>query len=106
MYNPNPFVEHRRLHKVQLLELIQKTKNLPIEQVIAIFSLKTGLKRATIREYLDELEEAGLFDQNVGVPSKDGAKANQQENQRDNDRPAGADQCSEGTGTRNNGSKQ
>jgi len=69
--NFNPFVEQRRLHKLKLLDMIQKNKGMEREQLIALFSLQTGLKRQTVKEYIDELEEAGIL-QNGG---RDDSKA-------------------------------
>jgi hypothetical protein len=61
VYTINPFVNARRILKNQLYELIKKNKELSKEQIIALFSLQTGLKRSTINEYWQELEEAGLL---------------------------------------------
>lgn len=66
----NPFVEQRRLHKLRLLDLIKKNPTLDREQIIAVFSLQTGLKRATIKEYLSELEESGISMTDERVPDK------------------------------------
>jgi hypothetical protein len=58
----NPFVAQRRQHKLELAEFIKKNPYMERERVIALFSLRTGLKRETIKKYLEELEEAGVLE--------------------------------------------
>jgi len=52
----NPFLEQRKRMKQLLLEMLQKNKNLSVEQILAIFSLKTGVRIKTAKEYLEELK--------------------------------------------------
>ena len=52
-----------------------------IEQIIALFSLQTGLRRATIKEYLEELKEAGVIDENGRYNIKRSDKADKQADQ-------------------------
>ncbi|MEM2614609.1 MAG: hypothetical protein QXO15_10395 [Nitrososphaerota archaeon] len=58
----NPFVEQRKQLKLMLLDMIKRYGELDAERIIALFSLKTGLKRETIKEYWKELEEAGVIE--------------------------------------------
>lgn len=61
----NPFVAQRRKDKLELLEMVRKNKGMDERQLIALFSLRTGLRRQTVREMLDELVDAGVFDVDV-----------------------------------------
>jgi len=70
----NPFVEQRRRMKLDLLEMMQRNPEMEESQIVALFSLKTGLKRDTIRLMLEELQEAGLFKENVKTAKTDGDK--------------------------------
>ena len=54
----NPFVEQRKMMKMQLFNLMKRNPEIPEDRIIAIFSLKTGLKEKTCREYLRELKAA------------------------------------------------
>ena len=58
----NPVLEMRRRLKLGLLEFLEQNKNMPLRQAIAIYSLKTGLKIQTIKQYLKELIEANLIE--------------------------------------------
>jgi len=58
----NPFVAQRKAMKLELINMIKDKGEVEKEKIIALFSLKTGLKRATILEYWEELEQAGLIE--------------------------------------------
>jgi len=84
-YIPNPFVEQRKQYKLKLLDLIKRNPNIDKEQLIALFSLQTGLKRDTIKEYLSELEEAGILEQDVGVHTEGNNEGEQQKDKPGNE---------------------
>ena len=54
----NPFVEQRKAMKMQLIRFMSENKGMSEDKLIAIFSLRTGLKGKTIREYIGEIKEA------------------------------------------------
>jgi hypothetical protein len=54
----NPFVEQRKAMKMQLMKFMLENKGMSEDKIIAIFSLKTGLKGKTIKEYIEEIKEA------------------------------------------------
>lgn len=58
----NYFVKVRRLHKIELLDHIKKNPNMPKDQLFATFSLRNGLRLATIEQYYDELKTAGVVE--------------------------------------------
>ena len=90
-YQPNPFVEIRRLNKLDILSTIQKNPRIEETQLVAIFSLKTGLKTITIREMLRELKEAGVIvvdtNEQVRANVKDGDERSGQEPKQHNTKP-------------------
>lgn len=67
--------------KLKLWDLIKRNKNIEIEQLIALFSLQTGLKLATVREYLKELEAAGVIDKNGRANTETDNKGHEQTDQ-------------------------
>ena len=54
------FVSVRQQMKVQLLEFINANNDKPMKQILALFSLKVGLKTSTLEQYLKELKDANL----------------------------------------------
>jgi len=58
----NPFVSQRREMKLRFLDLIKTHPNIEKKQLIGLFSLQTGLRKARLLEYWDELVEAGMID--------------------------------------------
>lgn len=58
----NYFVEKRRLDKLQLLETIKNNPDMDREQLIGIFSLKTGLRVELIKTYIEELKQAKVIE--------------------------------------------
>ena len=76
----NPFVEQRKRHKLDLYDLIKKNRGVSKEQLIALFSLRTGLKRETIKGYIEELKEAGLIMEDERVFDEIQLEGNKQEN--------------------------
>ena len=58
----NPFVAQRREFKLKLLNLIKSHPDMEKKQVVALFSLQTGLRRARVLEYWQELIEAGVVE--------------------------------------------
>ena len=57
----NPFIEARRINKMKLLELYKSSPEMKKDQIIGVFSLKTGLRSAVIIEYWKELVMAGII---------------------------------------------
>lgn len=57
----NYFVKVRRLQKLELFEHIKKNKDMDKKQLLATFSLQTGLRIATIEQYYEELRDAKLI---------------------------------------------
>jgi hypothetical protein len=56
------FTETRKFTKQRLLDFIKNNRSMPIEKILAIFSLQTGLKTSTLQVYVMELKEAGVLD--------------------------------------------
>jgi hypothetical protein len=52
----NPFVEQRRIMKIKLMELMKQNQEIEEEKLIALFSLKTGLKVKTIETMMNEIK--------------------------------------------------
>lgn len=57
----NYFVNVRQQMKLQFLDFVNANQDKPMKQVMALFSLKTGLKVSTIDTYLRELRDANLI---------------------------------------------
>lgn len=57
----NYFVEVRRLQKQTLLDFINAHNDLSIKKIVALFSMKTGLRISTIETYVQELKDADLI---------------------------------------------
>jgi len=68
----NPALRERRRRKLELLELIKEEKHAPLQKILALYSLKTGLKRNTVVEYYKELLEAGVIQDNEYTIDKRG----------------------------------
>lgn len=92
----NPFIAQRKQHKLQLLGMIDQLKGRSVEQIIALFSLKTGLKRSTIREYWHELEDAGVIENGKRLVDPIKSERSREAIKQINERRAGADTTSEG----------
>lgn len=58
----NPMLAQRKEDKLKLLAMIQEMRDSPNTQIIALFSLKTGYRRGTIREMWHELEDAKVIE--------------------------------------------
>ena len=61
----NYFVEKRRQDKQSLLKILNENPEIPRVKALAIFSIKTGLKLKTIKEYVEELEKAEVIEQEM-----------------------------------------
>ena len=81
--------------KLRLLDLIQKHQDTPQRQIIGLFSLQTGLKKARVLEYWQELEDSGLIDDGRGNSSKGSSEGNSKTLESFNDGCAGAPANSE-----------
>lgn len=57
----NYFVLSRRETKSQLLDFLIRNSSDPVEKSLAVFSFKTGFRVPLLRQYLDELKDAGLI---------------------------------------------
>ena len=58
----NPFVAQRRDMKLRLLDLIQKHPEMEEKQIVGLFSLQTGLRKARVLEYWQELIDSGVLE--------------------------------------------
>lgn len=59
----NYFVDVRKTTKQMLLKFIEENKDKPVKQILALFSLRVGLKVSTLEIYLQELIDAGLVEE-------------------------------------------
>jgi len=57
----NYFVHVRQKTKLQLMDFITGNQDKPMKQILALFSLKTGLKTSTLATYLRELKDANMI---------------------------------------------
>ena len=64
----SPFLMDRRSNKLELLELMNDSKGALLRKVVAIFSLRTGMRSDTIRRLVQELVDAEI----VKLITKDG----------------------------------
>ena len=84
-YIINPFVAQRREMKLRLLDLIKNQPEMEMTQLVALFSLQTGLKKARVLEYWQELVEAGLLRENGRDSAKRGPERASEEHERSDD---------------------
>lgn len=56
------FNQVRKVQKQKLLEFIQQHKDEPIDRILGLWSLQTGMRVSTLRVYVDELKMAGLIE--------------------------------------------
>ena len=54
----NPFVEQRKAMKIQLMKFMRGNQGMEEKRIVALFSMKTGLRTETIRSYLTEIKDA------------------------------------------------
>lgn len=59
----NPFVETRKQMKQLLFQMLNSNKNLDEDKIIGLFCLKTGIHEKTARQYLKELKDVFLIEQ-------------------------------------------
>ena len=57
----NPFVEQRRAMKMMMFDMIKKDPTIQKKQIIGLFCLRTGVKKARAEEYWEELEDSGIL---------------------------------------------
>lgn len=62
MTQTNYFVNARRIDKNFLMDFIKEHPDQDVNKLLALYSLKTGLKMTTLKVYLRELKEAGVLD--------------------------------------------
>jgi len=55
------WVKVRKIQKQQLLDFVKANHDKPMKQILALFSLKTGLKVSTLQVYINELKDANLI---------------------------------------------
>ena len=59
----NPFVEQRKAMKMMMFDMIKKDPTIQKKQIIGLFCLRTGVKKARAQEYWEELEDSGILEQ-------------------------------------------
>lgn len=94
----NPIIAQRKEDKLKLLEMIQSMPDAPNKQIIALFSLKTGYRRGTLREMWHELEDAGVIEDGRRLVDPAKSERSRQAVELLNRRRAGAGADSEDTG--------
>jgi hypothetical protein len=61
----NPLLIERKMRKQEILNLInemKQDKENTMSKIVAIYSLRTGIKASTIEVYVKELRDAGLIE--------------------------------------------
>lgn len=95
--NINPFTAQRKRNKLELADFIRHNPELEPERIIALFSLKTGLRPATIKEYWDELFEAGIIENDWRNPADRRIERGREIARQINERRSGASSDNERT---------